>query len=217
MEIGSVLQFLQDKTILVVGATGFLAKIFLEKVLRVQPNIQKVFLLLRAADAQSATHRLNNEILGTDLFNLLKEKLGANLKSFISEKLTVFPGDICYEDMGLKDSILKEEICNQVDVIVNLAATTNFDERYDIALDLNVIGVKHIINFAKQCIKLKVLVHISTERDGLILETPYHFNDVPGLDIDAEKKIIRDKLDGLQKQGATDNEIKMAMKDLGIA
>ncbi|XP_015935914.1 fatty acyl-CoA reductase 3-like [Arachis duranensis] len=221
MEVGSVLQFLQDKTILVVGATGFLAKIFLEKVLRVQPNIKKVFLLLRATDAKSATHRLNNEILGTDLFNLLKEKLGTNFNSFISEKLTVFPGDICYEDLGLKDSILKEEICNQVDVIVNLAATTNFDERYDIALDLNVFGAKHVINFAKQCIKLKVLVHVSTayvcgERGGLILENPYHFKDVPGLDIDAEKKIVRDKLDHLQKQGATHNEIKMAMKDLGI-
>nr|XP_025657507.1 fatty acyl-CoA reductase 3-like [Arachis hypogaea] len=221
MELGFVLQFLQDKTILVVGATGFLAKIFLEKVLRVQPNIKKVFLLLRAADAKSAAHRLNNEILGTDLFNLLKEKLGANFNSFISEKLTVFPGDICYEDLGLKDSTLKEEICNQVDVIVNLAATTNFDERYDIALDLNVFGAKHVIYFAKRCIKLEVLVHISTayvcgERDGLILETPYHFTAVPGLDIDAEKKIVRDKLDDLQKQGATDNEIKMAMKDLGV-
>ncbi|MED6205249.1 hypothetical protein PIB30_016042 [Stylosanthes scabra] len=221
MEIGSVLNFLQDKTILVVGATGFLAKIFLEKVLRVQPNIKKVFLLLRAADAKSATHRLNNEILGTDLFNLLKEKQGANFKSFISGKLSVFPGDICYEDLGLKDSILKEEISNQVDVIVNLAATTNFDERYDIALDLNVFGVKHVINFAKQCIKLKVLVHVSTayvcgERGGVILEKPYHFNEVPALDIDAEKKIVRDKLDDLQKQGATHNEIKIAMKDLGI-
>ena len=70
------------------------------------------------------------QILGKDLFNLLKEKLGANFKSFIAEKLTLVPGDISCEDLGLKDSILREEICNQADVIVNLAATTNFDERY---------------------------------------------------------------------------------------
>lgn len=69
------------------------------------------------------------QILGKDLFNLLKEKLGANFKSFISEKLTLVPGDISYEDLGLKDSILREEICKQTDVIINLAATTNFDER----------------------------------------------------------------------------------------
>ena len=60
---------------------------------------------------------------------MLKEKLGKNLNSFVSEKITVVPGDISLEDMGLKDSILREEILNQVDVIVNLAATTNFDER----------------------------------------------------------------------------------------
>lgn len=40
------------------------------------------------------------------------------------------PGDISQEDLNLKESILKEEIFNQTDVIVNLAATTNFDERY---------------------------------------------------------------------------------------
>lgn len=61
---------------------------------------------------------------------MLKEKLGANFKSFISEKVTLVPGDISYEDLGLTDSILREEICNQTDVIVNLAATTKFDERY---------------------------------------------------------------------------------------
>ncbi|KAJ1390241.1 hypothetical protein SESBI_37603 [Sesbania bispinosa] len=226
MEVGSVLHFLQGKTILIIGATGFLAKIFLEKILRVQPNVKKLFLLLRASDDKSATRRLHNEILAKDLFNLLREKLGANFKSFISEKLTLVPGDISYEDLGLKDPILREEICNQTDVIINLAATTNFDERYDIALGLNTFGVKHVMNFAKQCTKLKVLVHVSTayvcgERGGLILENPYHFGDslngVSGLDIDAEKKIVCDKLSELQEQGATEHEIKMAMKDLGIS
>ncbi|KAL2331938.1 hypothetical protein Fmac_019519 [Flemingia macrophylla] len=258
MEVGSVLDFLQDKTILIIGATGFLAKIFLEKILRVQPNVKKLFLLLRVSDAKSANYRLQNEILAKDLFNVLKEKLGANFKSFISEKLTLVPGDITLEGMGLKDSILKAEICNQTDVIVNLAATTNFDERYDIALGLNTFGVKHVIDFAKQCTKLKVLLHVSTgwyrllchkmisisvvkkknmshsdatlhtisayvcgERGGLILEEPYHFGDslngVSGLDIDEEKTIVCNKLDELRDRGATDLEIKIAMKNLGIA
>lgn len=61
---------------------------------------------------------------------MLKEKLGANYSTFLSEKLTLVPGDISLEDLGLEDSILKEEIYNQTDVIVNLAANTNFDERY---------------------------------------------------------------------------------------
>ena len=56
--------------------------------------------------------------------------MGSNFNSFISEKIKVVPGDITCEDLGIKDSNIKEEILKEVDVIVNLAATTNFDERY---------------------------------------------------------------------------------------
>jgi fatty acyl-CoA reductase len=56
--------------------------------------------------------------------------MGTNFKSFISEKLTLVPGDITLEDLGLKDSNLREDISFQTDVIINLAATTNFNERY---------------------------------------------------------------------------------------
>lgn len=95
MELGSVVEFLQDKTILVTGATGFLAKgmyiyssiylnylinytsilliyrliliiiiyaVFLEKILRVQPNVKKIYVLIRASDVQSATLRFYNEV-----------------------------------------------------------------------------------------------------------------------------------------------------------
>ncbi|GMP24320.1 hypothetical protein CsSME_00001626 [Camellia sinensis var. sinensis] len=61
MELGSVVHFLENRTILVTGATGFLAKIFVEKILRVQPNVKKLYLLLRASDAHSASQRLHNE------------------------------------------------------------------------------------------------------------------------------------------------------------
>ncbi|KAK7263381.1 hypothetical protein RJT34_30970 [Clitoria ternatea] len=225
MEVGSILHFLQNKTILITGATGFLAKILLEKILRVQPNVKRLYLLLRAADAKSATHRMHNEIIGKDLFRLLKEKSGSNFNSFISKKVTLVPGDISREDLGLEDSLLREEIYNKTGVIVNLAATTNFDERYDISLGLNTFGVKYVINFAKKCTKLEVLVHVSTayvcgEGEGLVLEKPYQLGDslngVHGLNIDVEDKVVRDKLDELRQLGASENEIKEVMKDLGI-
>lgn len=34
--------------------------------------------------------------------------------------------------------------------------------RYDVALGINTLGVKHVLSFAKKCIQLKVLVHVST-------------------------------------------------------
>lgn len=75
------------------------------------------------------------QIIGKDLFRLLRDKWGANINSIVSEKLTVVPGDMSKDDLGLEDSDLREEILSQVDVIVNLAATTNFDERYVCNMD----------------------------------------------------------------------------------
>lgn len=225
MELGSVVQLLENKAILVTGAAGFLAKIFVEKVLRVQPNVKKLYLLLRAADDKSATQRLHNEMIEKDLFRVLKEKWGTNLYSFISEKVTVVPGDISLENLGLKDSSLREELWNQIDVIVNLAATTNFDERYDVALGVNTLGAKHVLSFAKKCVRLQVILHVSTayvcgEKGGLILEDPYPMgetlNGTPGLDVEVEKKLVEEKLNDFRAKGVTEKEITMAMKEMGI-
>ncbi|KNA17271.1 hypothetical protein SOVF_081530 [Spinacia oleracea] len=62
MDQDSILKFLDNKAILVTGGAGFLAKIFVEKVLRSQPNVNKVYLLLRAPDNNSASSRLQNEV-----------------------------------------------------------------------------------------------------------------------------------------------------------
>ncbi|KAM1100211.1 hypothetical protein FF1_006660 [Malus domestica] len=225
MELESILRFIENKNILVTGATGFLAKIFVEKILRVQPNVKKLYLLLRAPDTKSATQRLNNEIIGKDLFRVLKEKWEAGMNSIISEKLTVVPGDISREDLGLNDSSLREEMLSHIDVIVNLAATTNFDERYDIALALNTLGAMHVLNFAKQCIQLQVLVHVSTayvcgEKDGLLLENPYRMgetlNGTTGLDIDNEIRLLQEKLKELRAEEASEQAITLALKDFGL-
>ncbi|XP_058190373.1 probable fatty acyl-CoA reductase 5 isoform X3 [Rhododendron vialii] len=131
MELGNVAQFLENRSILVTGATGFLAKIFVEKILRVQPNVKKLYLLVRAPDAKSASQRFHDEAIAKDLFRVLREKMGAaSFQTLISEKVTLVPGDItCEKYMGVKDSNLAEEMRREVDIVVNLAATTNFDER----------------------------------------------------------------------------------------
>lgn len=44
--------------------------------------------------------------------------------------MVAVPGDITYENLGVKDSNLRDEMCKDIDVIVNSAATTDFYERY---------------------------------------------------------------------------------------
>lgn len=68
--------------------------------------------------------------MGKDLFQIVKEKCGKDVNSLISEKVTVVAGDVSCENLGVKDSDLLSRMLSEVDVIVNLAATTKFDERY---------------------------------------------------------------------------------------
>ncbi|CAN6557198.1 unnamed protein product [Malus baccata var. baccata] len=151
MELKTILGYLQEKTILVTGATGFLAMVFLEKILRVQPDVKKVYLLLRAPDTNSANDRMHNEIIGKALFKVLREKLGADFDSFISEKVVAVPGDVTSENLGVKDF-----------TCIMYSTYTVSNCIYDIALDVNTFGVLHVLSFAMKCILLEMLLHVST-------------------------------------------------------
>ncbi|KAK9279091.1 hypothetical protein L1049_012766 [Liquidambar formosana] len=216
--------------------------VFVEKILRIQPNVKKLFLLLRAADTKSATQRLNNEVhvkITASTYSTADHRKGAvqssereircKSKFLISEKVTPVAGGISCEDLGVKDSTLREEMWREVDIVLNLAATTNLDERYEVPLAINALGPKHVLSFAKKCAKLKTFLHInnglfsayvSGERAGVILENSFNMgeslNGTSGLDIDAEIKLADQKLNELRAEGATEAEITSAMKDLGI-
>lgn len=75
-------------------------------------------------------HAKIQQVLEKDLFRVLRNDLGdANLKDLVLEKVVPIPGDISVVNLGLKDSYLLQHMWNEIEVIVNVAATTNFDER----------------------------------------------------------------------------------------
>ncbi|XP_049351880.1 fatty acyl-CoA reductase 3-like [Solanum verrucosum] len=224
MESCCIEQFLEGKTIFITGATGYLAKILTEKILRVQPNVKKLYLLIRAPDSNSVRQRFNNEVIKTDPFGVLREKLGANLHSFIEDKVFPVAGDIACNSMGI-NSELKDEMCREIDIIVNSAATTRFDERCDTATRTNVLGAMNVLKFSKQCSKLMMLLHVSTayvcgEKEELILEKPLNYGEMLNgsshLDIDVEQKLVEKALKDLQDRNATEKEVTLAMRVLGI-
>uniref|UniRef100_A0A7N0VJK8 Fatty acyl-CoA reductase n=1 Tax=Kalanchoe fedtschenkoi TaxID=63787 RepID=A0A7N0VJK8_KALFE len=224
-QLSSMVGFLENKTILVTGATGFLAKVFVEKILRIQPHI-KLFLLLKAKDSASALKRLHGEILSTDLFRVLRERSCSDLNYLISERVIVpIAGDVLCEDMGVNDLQLKNEMWNEVDIVVNMAATVKFDERYDIALAINTMGPIHTLNFANKCANLKVFIHVSTayvcgEREGVVDEMPFKMGETLNgrfdLDINLEFKIMEENLNNLKERKLDEPAITAAMKDFGL-
>ncbi|KAM1401018.1 hypothetical protein ACFX2F_028222 [Malus domestica] len=147
--------------------------------------------------------------------------MGAHFDSSLSEKVVAVPGDVTFENLGVKDLKLREEMFYEIQIIINSAATTNFDERYDIALNVNTFGVLHVLGFAKKCLKLEMLLHISTayvcgERAGIIAEkcSSFLMDDRENFELH-EKNVMEEKLTELKAQDATEETITSTMKDFG--
>jgi len=63
--------------------------------------------------------------------------------------------------LGRREEDIKE-ILNSVTVILHGAATTKFMEPIKSAIRINVLGVKHMLEFAKKCANLVSFIHVST-------------------------------------------------------
>ncbi|KAM6576118.1 hypothetical protein CsatB_027955 [Cannabis sativa] len=228
MEFGGLVEYLENKTILITGGAGFVAKIFVEKILRSQPNVKKIYVLLRASDSNSARHRFKTQVMEKELFRLLRAKWEKKFDSFIWERVEVVCGDISDENylLGIKNSNLRDQMFKDVDFIVNCAATTDFFERYDVALATNTIGILNLLSFAKKCIKLKKLLHLSTayvsgERDGIVPEKAFEFGETlkktfTKLDFEIEHELATHKLSQLRENEASEATINATMREFGI-
>ncbi|CAN6438792.1 unnamed protein product [Victoria cruziana] len=163
--------------------------------------------------------------MSKELFRVLRDMHGDEFESFISDKLCPVAGDIAMEDLGIQETHLKEEIMEEVDIIANVAATTTFDERYDIALDINALGADRAMAFARRCHKLQMFLHVSTayvcgSKSGSMLEKPIQMGETPNgpsnLDIEEELRLVEKELKQLRERGVEKGEETAAMKELGL-
>eukprot|EP01018_Ginkgo_biloba_P004729 Gb_38744 [translate_table: standard] len=232
MAISSIIEFLESKNVLILGATGFVGKVFLEKILRVQPDVGAIFTVIRANDLQSAQEKLHKQVIRTELFKPLRERYEGHYEGFIARKLVPVFGDVASENLGIEESI-REQLWAKIDIVVNIAATTTFYERYDVAMNVNTLGAINVVNFCKRCCKLQVLCHVSTAyvnvgRTGIITEEVHRMGERLSInsvsmapwEIESECNLIRKTLDELK--GSSDiNSVKEKkerhrMKELGI-
>ncbi|KAK9153356.1 hypothetical protein Sjap_000836 [Stephania japonica] len=227
-----IVKCFSGKVLFITGATGFLAKVLVEKILRTIPDVGKIYLLIQAKDNEAALDRLKNEIINKELFKCLQQTDGRFNQAFMLNKLIPVAGNVCESnDLGIHPSLVNE-IASKVDIIINSAATTTFDERYDVALDINTKGPSRLLSFAKKCNKLRLFMHVSTayvngKREGRILEKPFSIGDnlakeiarkskthsisYQMLDIEAELKMALNA-----RESFGDDEVTQKMKEMGL-
>ncbi|KAG0260467.1 cyclin-dependent kinase inhibitor far1 [Actinomortierella ambigua] len=155
--------YTENNVIFLTGATGFVGKTLLEKILRSLPNIKKIYLLIRVSGKMTLQGRIEKEIFTCRIFDTLKAQFATpeDFYNTIVKKVVPVKGDITVERLGLSDDDLTM-IQRDTNIVLNSAASVSFDDPLNNALELNTKGPLRTIEIARGMPKLAAVVHIST-------------------------------------------------------
>lgn len=155
MATTSIPEFYAGRSIFITGATGFMGKVLLEKILRSCPSICAAYILVRPRKGQAAPDRLK-DILKAKLFNRLRLE-----QPDFAEKIKTVAGDILEPQFAISADDL-EKLKENVSIVFHVAATVKFDEALKLSLQMNVLGVQKVVELSHKLPLIESLVHVST-------------------------------------------------------
>ncbi|CAO1426263.1 unnamed protein product [Diamesa hyperborea] len=147
-------QFYNKQSIFMTGATGFLGKVLIEKLLRTC-NVECIYMLIRNKKEDDIHTRLT-KIFDDPLFDLVK-----NAQPKFRHKIVAISGDCMLPGLGI-DAHDRALLVKHVNIVFHVAATVRFDEKLKLALAINVCGTREILTLSREIENLKSLVHVST-------------------------------------------------------
>ncbi|NXG10505.1 FACR1 reductase, partial [Sakesphorus luctuosus] len=153
--MSSVSAYYNGKTVLITGATGFVGKVLLEKLLRSSPEVKAVYILVRPKAGQSMQERVAN-MLKCKVFDRVRE----DCPNF-HEKIKPINTELTQPKLAISAED-EEELLTRVNIVFHCAATVRFDEPLKHALQLNVMGTQRLLELARQMQNLEAFIHIST-------------------------------------------------------
>ncbi len=166
-------KLLDGSTMVVVGGTGFLGKVWLGMLLTRFPNVGHLYLLVRPKADQTAEERFWSQIATSVCLDPVREQHpGAQFEAFIRSKITPVAGDVVQPNLGIEPALI-ERLAGKITAVVNVSGVVDFNPPLDEALEVNAFGVTNLVSLAKT-LRAPVL-HTSTcyvagYRSGVIEE-----------------------------------------------
>ncbi|ERL90271.1 fatty acyl-CoA reductase wat [Dendroctonus ponderosae] len=178
MEISAIQEFYKGTNVFLTGGTGFLGKATIEKLLR-NTEVETIYVLIREKKGQTPHMRIDS-LFDDVLFDRLKKE-----KPKCRNKVEAIAGDCSIAGLGISITD-RQRLISNINVILHVAATVNFNEHIKLAYNINVNGTKDLINLAREVQNLKSVVHVSTayanchlrEIDEKLYEYPVKYSDV---------------------------------------
>ncbi|XP_012057002.1 PREDICTED: putative fatty acyl-CoA reductase CG5065 [Atta cephalotes] len=154
-EYTSVKDFYRDRSIFITGATGFMGKVLVEKLLRSCPDIKNIYLLMRPKKGQNVQERLQ-ELLNGPLFEKLRRDSPGELS-----KIIPVAGDITEPELGISADD-QNMLIRSVSIVFHSAATVKFDEALKLSVTINMLGTKRLVQLCNRMHNVEAFIHVST-------------------------------------------------------
>ncbi len=192
----SVRGALTGKRVLLIGATGFIGKVWLANALADLPELGKIYLLIRPQKNATAIRRFEKIVEESPVFEAFHEKYGSRLPKFFAARVAVLSGDVSQSGLGLSPET-QARLAQELDLIINSAGLTDFNPDLRDALAINVDGIVDLLEFHRRC-HHAALLHLSTSfvvgfRDGKIdeaLRPNYTPKRWPDFDVEGERQFL---------------------------
>eukprot|EP00058_Branchiostoma_floridae_P005510 XP_002590998.1 hypothetical protein BRAFLDRAFT_69451 [Branchiostoma floridae] len=153
--MSSIVEYYRGKTVLVTGATGFMGKVLVEKLLRACPDVDTLYLMVRHKAGQTPAQRINSIVEGKlfDQLRLLQPDFQAKLRPITS--------DLLEPDLGLSQSD-EELLVSKVNIVFHSAAMVKFQEHLKYSLQMNVLATQRLLGLCQKMTSLEAFIHVST-------------------------------------------------------
>ncbi|KFB46837.1 AGAP002279-PA-like protein [Anopheles sinensis] len=114
-QVGSIAEAYAGRSIFITGATGFMGKIMVEKLLRDCGDIRCIYLLIRPKKGVDPAQR-KDEYVKNLVFEQVREKYSDRL-----EKIRLIRGDILSQGLGLSEADHRELVENTINRVIDWA------------------------------------------------------------------------------------------------
>jgi long-chain acyl-CoA synthetase len=149
------------KSMILLGATGFLGKVWLSMLLHRYPEVGTIYMMVRARKDKDPSERFWQDIATSPVFDPLRANYpGEAFNEFLRSKIVPIGGDIAELFLGLSHE-MRMELRGKIDVIVNVSGVVDFNPPLDEALEVNAFGTQNLIELARSLGGIPVL-HTST-------------------------------------------------------
>ncbi|MCE2448536.1 MAG: fatty acyl-CoA reductase [Candidatus Latescibacteria bacterium] len=157
-------EFYQDRTVLLTGGTGFYGQGLTAKILRYLPGVRRLYLVLRPGrgpgGAMLPVEERLDELFKLVVFDRFRQEEPAAFAT-ARQKVRALACDMRQPGLGL-DEASRDELLEEVDLIIGNAASVTFDEPLDSAIQFNTLAPQELLRLAREGRKNPVLVHVST-------------------------------------------------------